>query len=54
MKYITTEFLAFWTLSIVEYSKNMRTTRFGKWICFHHQVRGETPNPLVPLGRDHQ
>jgi hypothetical protein len=35
------ELLGFWTLSIAWYSK--------KWICFHPQVRGETPTLLGPL-----
>jgi hypothetical protein len=28
-----------------------KTQRFGKWICFRPQVRGETPNLLGPLER---
>jgi hypothetical protein len=25
--------------------------RFGHWICFRPQIRGETPTPLGPLER---
>jgi hypothetical protein len=38
--------LGFWTLPIVQYSKNQTTQRFGNWICFHSQVREETPTLL--------
>jgi hypothetical protein len=32
--------------------KNRRTQRFGSWICFRPQVRGqETPTQLGPLER---
>jgi hypothetical protein len=29
--------------------KNQRTQRFGKWISFHPQVRGQTSTLLGPL-----
>jgi hypothetical protein len=34
----------YWTLSIVRILKNqkIKTRRFGNWICFHPQVRGDT------------
>jgi hypothetical protein len=32
--------LGFWTLSIVRYSRNSKTQRFGNGICFRPQVRG--------------
>jgi hypothetical protein len=32
--------------------KNRKTQRFGNWICFHPQVRGqEAPTQLGPLQR---
>jgi hypothetical protein len=34
------ELLGSWTLSIVWYSINQKTRRFGNWICFRPQVRG--------------
>jgi hypothetical protein len=34
------ELLGFWTLSIVQYSRNYKTERFRNWICFHPQVKG--------------
>jgi hypothetical protein len=34
------ELLGFWTLSIVRYSRNYKTQRFGNWLCFRLQVRG--------------
>jgi hypothetical protein len=44
--------LGFWILSIVRYSKKQKNTRFGNWICFRPQVRGqETPTQLGPLER---
>jgi hypothetical protein len=45
------ELLGFRTLSIVRYSQNWKTQRFGNWICFRPQVRGETPTLLGPLER---
>jgi hypothetical protein len=47
----TKKLLGFWTLSIVGYSKNQNTQRFGNWISFLPQVREETPTPLGPLER---
>jgi hypothetical protein len=44
----------YWVLdvSIVRHSKkHERSQRFGNWICFHPQVRGETPTLLGPLER---
>jgi hypothetical protein len=35
---VYSELLGFWTLSIVRYSKNLRTQRFGNRICFRPQV----------------
>jgi hypothetical protein len=32
------ELLGFWTFSIVQYSRNYKTRRFGNWICFWPQV----------------
>jgi hypothetical protein len=47
--------LGFWTLSIAQYSQDLRTQCFGNWICFCPQVRGETPTLwftlLAPLER---
>jgi hypothetical protein len=40
-----------WTLSIVHYSKNYVSQYFANRICFHPQVRRETPTPLGPLER---
>jgi hypothetical protein len=31
--------------------ETIKTQRFGNWICFRPQVRGETPNLLGPLER---
>jgi hypothetical protein len=35
------ELLGFWTLSIVQYSRNQKTQRFGNWICFRPQIMRE-------------
>jgi hypothetical protein len=35
------ELLGFCTFSIVRYSRNYKTRRFGNWICFRLQVWGE-------------
>jgi hypothetical protein len=44
------ELLGFCTWSIVWYSeKHYRAQRFGNWICFHPQVRGQTPTLSGPL-----
>jgi hypothetical protein len=44
MTYITQNYLLrFWTLSIVQNSKNWKTQCFGNWICFCSQVRGGVP-----------
>jgi hypothetical protein len=43
------EFVGLWTSPIVEYSTNKRTRRFGNWICFRPQAKGESPNLLGPL-----
>jgi hypothetical protein len=42
------ELLGFRTLPIVWYSKIQKTQRFGKWIRFRPQVKGETPTLLGP------
>jgi hypothetical protein len=42
---------AFWTFSIVRYSRKQETRRFGNSICFRPQVRGKTPTKLGPLER---
>jgi hypothetical protein len=31
--------------------KNWRTQQFGNWICFHPQVKGETPVLFGPIER---
>jgi hypothetical protein len=41
----------FLTLSIVRYSKKLRTRRIVNWISFRLQVREETPTLLGPLER---
>jgi hypothetical protein len=41
----------FWTLSIFRYSRNQKIQRFGNWIRFRSQVRGETPTLFGPLER---
>jgi hypothetical protein len=33
------ELLSFWTFSIVLYSRNEKTRRFGNWICFRPQIQ---------------
>jgi hypothetical protein len=48
---ITQNYWVFGLLSIVRYSKNYKIQRFGNWICFRPQVRGETPIVLGPLER---
>jgi hypothetical protein len=45
------ELLGLWTLSTVWHTTNHRIQRFGNWICFHPQVRGEKPTLLGPLER---
>jgi hypothetical protein len=35
-----TELLFSWTFSIVWYSREQNTRRFGNWICFRPQVKG--------------
>jgi hypothetical protein len=32
-------------------NNNEKTQRFGNWICFRTQVKGETPTLLGPLER---
>jgi cytochrome c-type biogenesis protein CcmH/NrfF len=39
----------FWTVSIVRYSRNYKTQRFGNCICFPPQVRGRHLLSWVPL-----
>jgi hypothetical protein len=46
------DLLAFQTLSIVRYSKNKETQRFGNGICFRPQVKGETLTLLGPWSSD--
>jgi hypothetical protein len=47
-----TELLGFWAFSIVRNSREYKTRRFGNWICFRPQVKGEkTPTQLGPLER---
>jgi hypothetical protein len=47
-----TELLGFWTFSIVRYSREQKTRRFGNWIFFRPQVTGKkTPTRLGPLER---
>jgi hypothetical protein len=36
------ELLGFWTLSIIQYSGNYKTQRFGNWISFCPQMREDT------------
>jgi hypothetical protein len=44
--------LGFWTFSIVRYSREQKTRRFGSWIYFCPQVKGEkTPTHLCPSER---
>jgi hypothetical protein len=38
--YKGSQLLGVWALSIVRYSKNWRTQRFGNWNCFRPQVKG--------------
>jgi hypothetical protein len=40
----------FWTLSIPRYSETCEQ-RFGNWICFRPQVRGEAYTQVGPLER---
>jgi hypothetical protein len=44
----SSELLGFWTFSIVQYSREQKTRRFGNSICFHPQVKGEDTQ-LGPL-----
>jgi hypothetical protein len=39
--YKHTELLDFWTFSIARYSRNKKIQRFGNWICFCPQVKGD-------------
>jgi hypothetical protein len=44
------ELLDFWTLSIIWYSGNEKTQRFGNWICFlPHEGEEKMPTLLGPL-----
>lgn len=43
--YITLELLGFWICSIVRYSTDYKTRRFGNSICFHHEARGWGKTP---------
>jgi hypothetical protein len=46
------ELLSFWTLSIVQYSKKLKSTTFRKLDLFPSSGhRGKTPNQLGPLER---
>jgi hypothetical protein len=45
------ELRGFRTLSIVQYSKNYKTQRFGNWVCLCPEVRGQIPTRLGPLER---
>jgi hypothetical protein len=45
------ELLGFWTLSIIQYSRNYKTQRFGKWICLRPQMSGEASTLLGPFER---
>jgi hypothetical protein len=38
--YLNKTSLCVFTFSIVWYSRNQKTGRFGNWICFRPQVRG--------------
>jgi hypothetical protein len=53
--HICTELLGFWTFSIVRYSKDQETRRFGNRICFRLQVKGEDTQlgPLERANLDH-
>jgi hypothetical protein len=47
-----TGLLSFLDFSIVLYSRDYKTRRFGNWICFHPQVkRRRTPTQLGPIER---
>jgi hypothetical protein len=48
---VSSDLLGFWTVCIVRYSRNLRTQRFGNWICFRPQVKMKTPTPLCPVER---
>jgi hypothetical protein len=37
----SSELLGSWTLPIVRFSRSQKKQRFGNWICFRPQVRGE-------------
>jgi hypothetical protein len=47
--------MGFLDFSIVRYSRDYKTRRFGNWICFRPQVKGgggeKTPTQLGPLER---
>jgi hypothetical protein len=46
---LRSKLLGFWTLSIVLYTRNYKTQRFGNWICFRPHVRGGTPTQRLRL-----
>jgi hypothetical protein len=41
----------FLLFSILRYSRNYKTRRFGNWACFRPQVRRKTPTQLGPVER---
>jgi hypothetical protein len=47
----SSELLGFRTFSIIRYSRNWKTRRFGKCIFSRPQVRGEMPTQFGPLER---
>jgi hypothetical protein len=51
VRFTKAESLGFRILSIVRYSKSQRTQRFGNWVSFRTQLKGETPTLLGRLIR---
>jgi hypothetical protein len=41
----------FLDFSIVRYSRNYKTQRFGNWICFRPQMKGEDTYLVGSLGK---
>jgi hypothetical protein len=48
---VTLRIIGLWNLSVVQYSNNYRTQRFGKWICIRPWMKGKTPILLGPWER---
>jgi hypothetical protein len=46
---LSSESLGFFTFSVVQYSRDNKTRRFGNWICFRPQLKGKDTYLVRPL-----